>query len=141
MKILLRILSNWCERYLQISMINRSISRAKKQQNDIDFASVCCFKLLEFELFEFLLIDAFWLIADSETENRLTKRWLFWRRANDCEKNELFWLNNKSIDSCFSILRAIAFVSLVCKKFIFIDVDCEDVKNRKKQRMRFWWSL
>ena len=76
MKILLRILiSIECKRHLQINMMKRSISRAEqkqKQQNDIDFASVCCFKLFEFEFFEFLLIDAFWLAADSEIEKSLT---------------------------------------------------------------------
>ena len=41
---------------------------SKQKQSDIDFAEICCFKLLEFELFEFLLIDEFWLIADIETE-------------------------------------------------------------------------
>ena len=46
----------------------------KKQQNDIDFANVYCVK--------FLLIDAFWLIANFETKNH-------WRqRTNDCEKDE-----------------------------------------------------
>ena len=29
----------------------------QKQQNDIDFANVCCFKFLEFKFFEFLLIE------------------------------------------------------------------------------------
>ena len=49
-----------CEKYLQINMIKRSIFRTeKKQQNDIDFANVYCFKFFEFEFFEFLLIDAF----------------------------------------------------------------------------------
>ena len=34
-----------CKRHLQINMMKRSIFRTKqKQQNDIDFANVCCFK-------------------------------------------------------------------------------------------------
>ena len=63
MKILMKILILIeCKKHLQINMMKRSISRTKqkqKQQNDIDFANVCCFELFEFELFEFLLIDAF----------------------------------------------------------------------------------
>ena len=68
----------WPRKYLQISMQKRPISRAKqkqKQQNDIDSASVCCFKLLEFELFESLLIGASWLTASYRARSRLTKYW------------------------------------------------------------------
>ena len=129
MRILLRILiSIECRRHLQINMMKRSISRAKQKQkqNDIDFANVCCFKLLEFELFEFLLIDAFWLTADSEIESMNTTHW---RRTNDYENDEFVWLNIKSIDSYSSTLHVIALISL-CNRFIFFDVDCEDVKNR-----------
>ena len=120
----------WSRRYLQINMWNRSISRAKqkqKQQNDIDFASVCCFKLLEFELFEFLLIDAFWLTADVETEI--------------CEDDELNWLRNRfTLTVVLHLFMSFALVSLLwCNRFIFVwNIDCEDVKNRRKQRMRFW---
>ena len=38
----------------------------KRKQSDIDFADVCCFEFLEFEIFEFLLIDAFWLTVNFE---------------------------------------------------------------------------
>ena len=49
-----------CKKHLQINMMKRSIFRTKqKQQNNIDFANVCCFKFFEFVFFEFLLIDAF----------------------------------------------------------------------------------
>ena len=44
---------------------------SKQKQNDIDFVDVYCFKLFEFELFEFLLIDEFWLIADVETKQNI----------------------------------------------------------------------
>ena len=57
----------WSRKYLQINMMKRSIFRTKqkqKHQNDIDFANVYCFKFVEFEFFVFLLIDAFWLIAN-----------------------------------------------------------------------------
>ena len=114
----MKILLNWYERYLQINMKNRSISRAKqkqKQQNDIDFADVCCLKLLEFVLFEFLLIDAFWLTANFEFENIET--WIriltHKRLTKSCEKDELVWLSSKSIDSCSSILYVIVLVSCV----------------------------
>ena len=39
------------------------------------------------------------------------------------------------IDCCFSFFHVICSRIAVCNKFIFIDVDCEDVKNRTKQRM------
>ena len=108
--------------------MKRSISRTKqKQQNDIDFASVCCFKFLEFEFFEFLLIDAFWLIANSETENH----WRHERRANDCEKNELNWLRIK-----FTLIVVFHFfMSCHCFRIVavidssLIDVDCEKCKK------------
>ena len=103
-----------CERYLQINMMKRSISRAeqKQKQSDIDFANVCCFKLLEFELFEFLLIGAFWLAANSEAENH-------WRRRQTTtKKTNLFRLNSKSIDSCFSILHVICSRIVVRNRFI-----------------------
>ena len=129
LKILLRILLNWRERYLQISMKNRSISRAEqkqKQQDDIDFASVCCFKLFEFELFEFLLIGAFWLAADLETKNH-------WRqRTDDCEEDGLIWSCSRFIELLFFISSCdmLSYRCCVIDSFS-IDVDCEDVKNRK----------
>ena len=108
-----------CKRYLQINIMKRSIFRAKqkqrqKQQNDIDFANVCCFKLLEFEFFEFLLIDRFWLIANVETKDRLTtttttKSW--W-------ENDLNWLNSKFTLTFVFQLFMLLF-SYRCNKFIF----------------------
>ena len=68
MRTLMRTLSNWCGRYLQISMTKRPISLDKqkqKQQGGIGSAGVCCFKLLGFGLFESLLIGASWLAAGS----------------------------------------------------------------------------
>ena len=61
MRILLRTLSNWCGRYLQISIVKRPISQDNQkqmQQGGIDSAGVCCLKLLGFGLFESLLIGA-----------------------------------------------------------------------------------
>ena len=128
-KFWLRILLNWCEKYLQINMMKRSISQNKqkqKQQNDIDFANVYCFKFFEFEFFECLLIDAFWLIANSEQNKMLTHR----RLTKNCEKDELIWSCSKfALIVVFHFFMSFVFVSFVCKKFIFIDVDCEDVKN------------
>ena len=34
------------------------------------------------------------------------------------------------IDCCFSFFHVICFRIVVCNKFIFVDVDCENVKNR-----------
>ena len=115
--------------------MKRSISRAKqkqKQQNDIDFANVCCFKFFEFEFFEFLLIDSLWLIADFETE--IVERWIKCWRIDDwqkiAKKTNLFRLKNKFIDFSFSRIHVICFHIVVCNKFIFVDIDCENVKNR-----------
>ena len=134
MRNLLKILiSIECKKHLIINMKNRSISRAEqkqKQQNDNSFANVCCFKLLEFVLFEFLLIDASWLIANFEQQNLLNKILTYWRRTKNCEKDEFIELNSKSIDLRFSRFHVIAFVSLYVKNSSFIDVDCENVKNR-----------
>ena len=59
-------------------LYKKSIDFSNKQkQNDIDFANVCCFNLFEFEVFEFLLIDAFWLIADFEQKVKI------WRMSNE----------------------------------------------------------
>ena len=66
------------------------------------------------------------MIADSEIKSMSTTHW---RRTDDCENDELVWLNIKSIDSYLSIFHAIALISL-CNRFIFFDVDCENVKNR-----------
>ena len=118
------------------------IKQKQKQQNDIDFANVCCFKLFEFELFEFLLIGAFWLTAD-------IRNMTCWRQTNEqtkiCEKDELNWLRDRfTLIVVFHFFMSFVFVSLLwCNRFIFIEnIDCENVKNRTKQDMRFscHWS-
>ena len=82
----------WSRRYLQINMMKRSILKTKQRESDIDFANVCCLKLLEFELFQFLLIDAFWLTADIENMTH-------WRRTDEqtevSENDELNWLYDR----------------------------------------------
>ena len=50
--------------FLYDEMIDFSDKIETKQQSDIDFANVCYWKLFEFELFKFWLIDVFWLIAN-----------------------------------------------------------------------------
>ena len=118
MKILLKILNRenickliwWNDRYFKTK-------QKQKQQNDIDFANVCCFKFLEFELFEFLLIDAFWLTANFENIQTWNKILTHRRLTKNCEKNELVWLNNKLNWSMFFFYSCHCF-RIVCNKFI-----------------------
>ena len=120
--------------------MKRSIFRTKqkqKHQNDIDFANVCCFKFVEFEFFVFLLIDAFWLIANIEiwrVDDKQTNKQKFVKKNRwiDCVTNS-HWLLF-FISSCH--LFSYRYCDVI--EFIFYDVDCENVKNRTKQRMRFW---
>ena len=120
LKILLKILSNWCEKYLQINMWKRSIFRTKqkqKQQNDIDFANVCCFKLFEFEFFEFLLIDRFWLTANFETKQNVD--------ASTIDKK----LRKKRIDLIVTSVHRIqhlksTFDSTLELTFLFYHIEC-----------------
>ena len=107
---------SWSRSYLQISMMKRSIFQSKqkqKQQSDIDFANVCCFKFLGFELFEFLLIGTFWLIANFEAE-----RW----RIDDWQKiaKKTSWFD-RAANSHWSL-----FFNSWCNMFSY---RCCDVKN------------
>ena len=111
----------WSRKYLQINIQKRSISRAKqkqKQQNDIDFANVCCFKFFEFEFFEFLLIDAFWLIANYKTKSRLTKYW----RIDDDKKlrKKTNWID------CVTNSRWLLFFISLCYLFSYCCFDIID---------------
>ena len=49
------------------------------------------------------------------------------------------WISDQ-LTRIFQFFMSFALVSLLwCNKFIFVDsIDCENVKNRTKQRMRFW---
>ena len=55
---------------MSVILYNEKIDFSKQTKVEttkrIDFASVCCWKLFDFELFELWLIDDFWLIADKK---------------------------------------------------------------------------
>ena len=125
-----------CSRkYLQINMMKRSMSQNKaKAEAKAETTKRYRFRermlsqisrIWAFRVFinRRVLIDCRYSKYDVLTTDRQTDKNL-WRKRIELTA----WQTH--IDCCFSALHVICFRIAVCNKFIFVDVDCESVKNR-----------
>ena len=122
---------SWSRKYLQINMMKRSISQNEAKTKRYWFRKRVLSQTSRIWAFRVVtnrrvLIDyRLWEYRDvKQSIDALTT-------TKSCEEDEMHWLRDRlTLIVVFHLIMSCALVSLLwCNRFIFCDVDCEDVKN------------